>query len=60
MIKFKAINANTGPLTVNERRVVTLQRNGKPLMAGDLAVGEEVTFDRETGEVLDPPKESKP
>jgi hypothetical protein len=30
---------------------ITLHRNGKPLTAGDIPEGAEITFDRTTGEV---------
>jgi hypothetical protein len=30
---------------------ITLYRNGKPLAAGDIPEGAEITFDRTTGEV---------
>jgi hypothetical protein len=31
---------------------ITLHRNGKPLTAGDIPEGAEITFDRTTGEVI--------
>lgn len=51
---FKASHVNTGAVTINKRRLVTLTKNGEPLKAGDLIEGEEVTFDRETGAVQEP------
>jgi hypothetical protein len=57
VLKFKASNVNIGAVTINERRLVMLHKNGKPLMAGDLVPDQEVRFDRETGEVLDEPSD---
>lgn len=53
-VKFKASNVNTGAVTINGRKLVTLRKDGKPLQAGDLVADEVVTFDRDTGEVLKP------
>lgn len=52
MLKFVALNFNTGAMAINDgRRVVTLHKVGVPLKAGDLAVGEIIMFDRATGEI---------
>ena len=53
-IKFKASAENTGVTTYNDGlRVVTLSKDGKPVKAGDIVAGEEITFNRKTGEIIE-------
>lgn len=52
LIKFKATSMNVGALEFHDGgRVIPLLRNGVPLKMGDLYVGEEIVFDRFTGEI---------
>lgn len=51
-VEFKATSKNTGPVTINERRMLVVKKDGKPLMAGDIAPNQVLTIDRETGEII--------
>jgi hypothetical protein len=52
-INFKAAEINNGSLTIHHgQRSIAVTKNGKPLKAGDLQVGEVVTISRDTGEVI--------
>jgi hypothetical protein len=52
-IGFVAKETNTGPVTINDVRVIELKRKGKPLVAGDIVQGVAYEFDRETGEIVE-------
>jgi hypothetical protein len=47
--RVKAVNTLTGPVTLNSK---TLIYKGRPLLAGDLRAGDEIEYDRNTGEVV--------
>jgi len=49
-IKFTKKNTNTGPLSINRHKVVTVKHpDGKPVEAGELVQGEVYEFNWETG-----------
>jgi hypothetical protein len=50
IIHFKATPKNTGPVTINRRKVAQLVHpNGEPVRGGDLKVGQAFDVDLDTG-----------
>lgn len=52
LLNFKPSKTNTGALTINERRIMTLHKDGEPLTAGALVPGDIIEFYSATGEVV--------
>ncbi len=53
--RFKFKSSNTGPVVIHPKggKVIVLKKNGVPIQAGDIAVGEIVTFDWWNGEIAE-------
>lgn len=60
VFRFKASASNSGVTVRDGCRIIPVTRNGKPVMAGDIEVGEEITINRVTGEIKpQPPAQGK-
>lgn len=49
LVSFKASQANTGALTINRKVMMLVHEDGRPLLAGDLKIGQGFTVDLNTG-----------